>query len=767
MKQLKLTLTFPSGGLLIGGVSAAPAGVHIMHAAQDGRAFIPATAIRGALRQSLEALLRGMASPDQPAPVCAGGTGVPYGSLQAAQPCTLENGRPCVPCRLFGGQREDLPAQSLRFSALDLHDAHCQTEPGWMTRPGLGRSRASRSAEEQRLFMQRVPSRRQLRFEATGCLKDEQLLFHLKAAVRATTHIGSGRSRGMARAELQLELCSPPSEPHLTLPSPDAVSVRVTLRSPTALAAPVSERNLLECRLDVPGSTLRGAVGFTLAEILNAQALDPNADAAFQALVANSGAHFGFLHPTEPCVFPHSVPGPLPITAMLCKQAGRTHKLRDSLLELMAATLIEQPEQMNRLSRIRSLTCTCGAPLRNAHGWRTHRSAPSTQTRTRVSLDRGRDAAAHEQLFCQEQLQPGAVFEGSIRQIPAESRVRLAQGLNSLRALGRGSAHGWGQVQVEVLEPPRWKPLVERRQQFQQKLRELLKKLKLDEKQSSRLVPITLLSPLIPLDGGDGAQSIAQDLGAELFLSQRRFSREGSWDQRSGQMTCVQAVAAGAVFVVRFPAQLDEKNMLERLAHLEASGSGDRRHQGFGQLLIYDPFFTQGDDMDSRHLSSDKQESSPLEGSDLDSRIRPYRKHLVVEAERVMEEAFNSERKGTPNKSQFNHLIGICSQAEVEAEIKNYLRYQAGRGERTTGWNLKLVQSVIGGAEAAMNSIAEDDDPLRVYGWRLYTTFLTRAFTYHQAVEKDRHSGDRRSDHPATRRADATPAPRSQGGSRS
>lgn len=789
MKHLTLTLEFPSGGVMVGGVSPSPDGSHRAHASRaDGQPFVPATAIRGALRQNLEALLRGAGER-----VCTAGNGVEYGSSGPSGPCTVNAGQRCIPCRLFGGQHDAVPFGEVNFSALELSDADCLRHPGadsastgtlsaaWQTRPGVGISRRTRSVEHQRLFMQRVPSRRNLTLVATGRLKDDSLAKYLQVVVANTHHIGSGRSRGLSRVNLALTLTDMSPDAGMAMPPGDEVMVRLTLRSSAALAAAVSERNLLQSRLDVPGATLRGAVGFSLAEQLTALGADPNADQPFQDLVAEAGAHFGFLHPIDAPT--HDPAGPLPITALTCKVGGRGHVLADQLLDSIAVQLIERPAQTKLLQQRKLESCTCGQPLRGAYGWRTHGSMPAVRSLTRVSLDRRRDAAADEQLFCRELVLAGTTFEGTIRNIPPDSRDRLALALGSLRGIGRGRVHGWGQVSVQVAEAPAWGILLDRARSFRSALRSHLSKLRLEEVNADHLIPITLLSPMIPEAGGDGGQAIADALGGTIFLSQRRFEREGGWDQKQGRMTPALAVAAGAVFVVQVKEKVTDEAVLKRLATLEKTGIGDRRHQGFGHVVGFDPFFLKrelkpepgrksgpalkpGEKTDLRleiksersqpahgggnSVKHQEQEATPsdLEQNDPEMQLRPYRKALVEHAERVMDKAFAQGRLNL-NKSQLNHLVSICGQAEVDAEIKNYLRYQVGRGERTTGWSLELVNGIIDAADEAMKGI--QDDAVRVYAWRLFTTYLTRAFTYQKAATDPRNSSNHQ-DHGAGNR---------------
>jgi hypothetical protein len=77
---------------------------------------------------------------------------------------------------------------------------------------------------------------------------------------------------------------------------------------------------------------------------------------------------------------------------------------------------------------------------------------------------------------------------------------------------------------------------------------------------------------------------------ATCLLAARRFAREGSWDQRSGMMTSFRATAAGGVFVIELQ-QATWRDIVGRLETLERDGIGQRRDQGHGQVLCFDPHF--------------------------------------------------------------------------------------------------------------------------------------------------------------------------------
>ena len=127
-------------------------------------------------------------------------------------------------------------------------------------------------------------------------------------------------------------------------------------------------------------------------------------------------------------------------------------------------------------------------------------------------------------------------------------------------------------------------------------------------------------------------------------------------------------------------------------------------------------------------------------------RLRPHRRALVTAAEGIIEQTFDNGGGRLPAKSQFSRLVNVCGEASCAEEIANYLRYQAGRDAKGL-WSVEFVKLVTKGIEevlVALDALDLDDakrDATRVEAWRLYATYLTRSFTYHDAVQKDRRRG--------------------------
>lgn len=106
--------------------------------------------------------------------------------------------------------------------------------------------------------------------------------------------------------------------------------------------------------------------------------------------------------------------------------------------------------------------------------------------------------------------------------------------------------------------------------------------------------------------------------------------------------------------------------------------------------------------------------------------IDPFRKNLVLAAESVAEMLAATKIE----KTQLNHLIAVCGEATCAEEIRNYVRYQAGRKV----WPKDAADRVVLSMDGVLKNVASDNDALRVQAWRLYAVFLTRAFTYHRAA---------------------------------
>lgn len=122
-------------------------------------------------------------------------------------------------------------------------------------------------------------------------------------------------------------------------------------------------------------------------------------------------------------------------------------------------------------------------------------------------------------------------------------------------------------------------------------------------------------------------------------------------------------------------------------------------------------------------MSTDEARRSPRE------ELHDKRRSLVRAAEEVIDSRFKRGRLNKPNKTQFSNLVGLCNEAACAEEIANYLRYQAARGE----WEREFALAVIKGIEPILANL-RDEPKLHVDAWKLYATYLMRAYVFQNAV---------------------------------
>lgn len=622
MRHYKLKITCPQGVLLVGGHQAAAQGETAAHALDDrGRPIIPASALRGALRQSLEVWLRGMNGTDNALdlnePICQAGL-PPEGKLLGPGEAIERACKLCWVCRLFGGAGEKIPDGEVRYSPLIVEDASLclPHEVNWCTRHGNAVNRSRRSVQENLLYTQRVARLApNAQFEANVWLsetetrpslnyKSAKLSLHdlLNGATRATTHLGAGRSRGLGRVDMDLRSVSMPNTPNGLKVSPNTTSLSLTftLKTQACIASPISRNNVTDTRDEVPGATIRGAVGFALAEQLGKSLKQSDLDTI---LHGESGILFDFAYPVDGNGSTNA--SPVPLTALTCKSKRRDHGLIDDLVPRI-------------LSAAGTSVCghkDCDAPLTPATGYRGLRGGLRKRDLTRTAINRSRDSARESALFTQTLLLPGARFEGSLRNISAGDATRICKALSGSLTIGKGRSRGWGQVEVTVTVAPPCTAIKKRVEAFLTALGDA------DSSAADlghRLIVFTAQSPVVPCNRspdrakiGDGSpselpgmsdllrqlQALSPELSTQIkpLLVVQRYGLDGVWVQRNAspkdrEDRRMQIVVAGSIFVLELQSGINtDTHVLKVLAELEDRGIGRRQTQGFGRIMAFDP----------------------------------------------------------------------------------------------------------------------------------------------------------------------------------
>ncbi len=115
---------------------------------------------------------------------------------------------------------------------------------------------------------------------------------------------------------------------------------------------------------------------------------------------------------------------------------------------------------------------------------------------------------------------------------------------------------------------------------------------------------------------------------------------------------------------------------------------------------------------------------------------QPLRGQLVRTAETVLDRQGSLPRN--PENSQLARLVQVAGEAACADEIANYLRYQGARGR----WKRSLAEDVIEAIDPLLGSL--ESEPHRLAAWRLYATYLRRAYFYRREVNRDLERSRRR-----------------------
>lgn len=448
MPTLEITL---QGHLLVAGGQAADLGVDLSTARRfdglDWIPYIPATALRGAVRLQLEALLQGV---DEPA---AG----PY-------PTETEP-RPDDPvARLFGQsgplrERGGSLEGSLRFGDALPADPGAALQ-ALSVRPGLEIEDDLASAAQAKLYFREVAevAAEPLVFRAplqVFKVKEEKDRDRLRAAVETTDAIGAGKSKGGGAVSIRWIDEGGPAGTVVTgdPETADRVRLVLTLTEPCHFGDGGPQGNHHATRMYIPGATVRGAIAWALLRAGKLTAESPE----FRALFLDEAAPVSF---GDALLALGRDAGPALHPATRRKRRGPAKVLDDILVRELARERVNQ-----RLAGR-------GVYLRADDGDERYdpvHARPDDELirrrRTRVSIDRGTGAAAEGKLFSIEHLEPWLLPEEkggeeeperrparfvSFVEGPASALRHLALLAGTHLLVGTGRNHGLGQVETEA-----------------------------------------------------------------------------------------------------------------------------------------------------------------------------------------------------------------------------------------------------------------------------------------------------------------------------
>jgi len=600
------------GALLVGGHAATPLFLDASSAkGADGRGVVPASALKGALREAVVRLEN-----------AAG-----RNACTVDAPCS-EAPR-CLACVLFGAPGRDRPAvtdgtkEGLPETAdgqagrLRIGDALLQRgrRDAWSVRPGVGVDRHTRSAAQEVLFHREVLDAPGAVLEApvSGDLTDDELR-RLDAALTLVTGIGNSRSRGLGAVRVAWkDAAAPETAPSVRLEglrSGDSVArLVVEPLEPLVLGGARGSGSTIRCRDLIAGSALRGAL----------------AAAAARAGIATDGAPFQttFVDPTTCLLFGDALPAhrslavlplPAPRSLFRCKHADderhQDHSTEhDTLVMLaLAAPLLRQGGQW---APPRCPVPGCDLPLRPAPGGVHPPQDVVRRIATRLARDIHTGSAMQGMLYSTEQAEPdkGLRFVGTVARLGAAAREVLAAASAADVFVGRGRSRGLGRVRVSLEHSLELgsDAVAARRERFEAAVSPLFA-----AAAAARL-------PNVPSDAGGLVAVLARtdlalspdrapDLllqavlgpetgGAHVLSARQAWGSHSGWDAGHGEAPAGPrplrpVVRAGSAWLLACTPTGRPGD--DRLAELEAEGVGPLRELGLGQISFYPSVFREG-----------------------------------------------------------------------------------------------------------------------------------------------------------------------------
>ncbi len=395
----------------------------------------------------------------------------------------------------------------------------------------------------------------------------------------------------------------------------------VTATAKTPLSFRSGRNNSDASTIDyIPGSALLGA-------LVNAHhTMRPDNSAGLDGLLLADATQFGNLYPTDASTADSLPVYPFPRTAHSCKRFGgfysdsqpddQRHGMHDHLLPL--ALFKVNGQQRSALLREwrhcqfkdeRAIECRelrspqkQGYYCRGENAWYSFEVREMLRTHNGISRQRG--AVQESILFSRSVLAPESCFWGTIavdndRAATLKKFVEEASQAGMIR-VGSNRSRGMGRIELMLTEfdadtPPK---LAERLNTFNQHLAQEAATHNISL-EFPTYVPLTLTADAILIDHLLRYQTVltagylAEEYGlagGDLVYSNAASQRVMGWNSlfrlpKADEL----AMVKGSVFLFGFEAVIDD-DFIEKLFKLQEAGIGLRRREGYGQLLVANPF---------------------------------------------------------------------------------------------------------------------------------------------------------------------------------
>ncbi len=614
----KLVVT-PKGGLLLGGTTRP--GVNDATARDaDGVPFLPATALKGALREQLVRILTAAE-----ADTAAASVERILGSVSDATP--RPDGKPT---ERYGGGRTRVFIGDARVRDGAMRSAMKKGSHALVTRHHVSIDRRSRRAADERFFSREVVAPF---FDGLTFIADIDLgllladpehgaadLRRLRAAVHAVFALGAGRSAGLGHVAMTLEQSEPVETigdnagSHTAVVIPEAASIELVLEALEPICAGdrlFTDSNYHASLGYLRASTLRGAL-ITAAMTARGVRRDMRGDADFRCAVLDEATclRISDATPLRNCQRPPR-PAVAPFTLRTCKYGDEAHGCLDILVlhwiqAMLAATghfLAFDESCQHRVGG----GASCAARLKAAPE-RLGMGAPDRRVVTRVALDTARGRADHGKLFSIDLLETGTRFAVRIDRLTPYARDLLTDAQRVPIRVGHGRGQGYGSLRLVSARSAPVDDLAARIKAFDKAARRawhaawvhagVEPAVIADPVPGKLLVTTTLENDLLPpAEASRPRLDTAFDHALGLKNSEMQFAavrggHRGGYDNHGNQQKeFAPMVTARSCLLLAVP---DNDHSLERLAAIEEGGIGRCRDQGYGRIRISDPLHLPG-----------------------------------------------------------------------------------------------------------------------------------------------------------------------------
>lgn len=552
------------GPLLVGGHSPPFGDLDATTAQQDGKPVIPATAIKGAIREAAVQILSARDPATVPMPWVPR-KGLDEGERAQARQLDAVFGPPGAGGDFLRTGETSPDAALAVVQGVRFGDARPLGTPVVATRHGVGIDRFTGARSAGRLYRRGVA-------EATGEVFEAELGGHLtseardllRAACAVVQSIGNSQSRGIGHVRLELVEHGerPPSRWSLRTRGLEQGAARIVvhLEEPLHCGAVVDDGNLRETLDFIPGSALRGA----LVAAARDEGLDPSPLWATDVHVSD--------------LLPGSDSKPHPRTWVEPKDKSvppADECLEDAIRRELARLGLGAPEPS-----------AARAPVPGFTG----RGRVRTRWVTRLARDPATRSAAPGQLHAREQILPDDTrFWGTMVGMTGAALELVAklQKHGVPLYVGALRTRGLGRVRVEV-SPWQDQTLEGRIRRFSARSSSVLAGFEsVIPWDPVALVQVVARTP-IAVSGEDVGQQVATALfpGVEAKVrgSWLRYTPRGGWDGRKGAPWLRQVVDRGATWLIEVPG--GALAHLPALRRAQTVGIGELTEHGLGRIAV-------------------------------------------------------------------------------------------------------------------------------------------------------------------------------------